>query len=164
MLKPYVKTGSLLCSVALVLLAAGGCTQIKVRPKNTDLTNFGRAVTNHFMDANPKTYEASQKALANEIAPSVLNQLKANGQVAKSPVEAKTRVAGWKKQKLSSSVQIKSADEGDTDSNGLVSVEVKGELHQSSSKGPAVMPFDVVYKVGVSAATKKPIVASIQFK
>lgn len=155
-----VHRAAVLCMVVLVT----GCANVSLKQRQTPLTDFSAKVARHLLDTNHQTYAASQKALGGEIVPSTLAELKKRGICAKSPQEIKTRVAGWKKDKLTSAIMIESAEQGYPDDKGLVPVEVKGKLQQSSSKGQGQTPFDIVLTTGVDPKTKNFVVVSVSIK
>jgi hypothetical protein len=150
--------------LSVCLLSA--CAHIEVQPKDPQLKSmeeFARTVTLHLMDTNSKTYESYQSKLVNEVAPGVLNQLKARGLCAKSQAEAAEHAL---KMSADSLVRIEAADfPAKATQSGLVPVEVRGRvLVPVRVKGAKPSQFHIVYLVGTNKITHQLIIASVQFQ
>lgn len=159
-----------LIGIFLFPLFVSGCAHISLQPKDPQLIaleQFARDVSVHLMSADPKTYEQCQHALAREIVPGVLKQLKERGACAKSQAEIKSRVQAMTKANQACMVKIESADfPSKVTEAGLVPVEVKGSVITIvGNQKEKPTKFDLLFLIGTNKKDpKKLVVASIQIK
>jgi hypothetical protein len=142
------------------------CAHIELQPKDPELQSlqkFANDVTVHLKDTSPATYEQYQSLLIEEVAPGVLNQLKAHGWCAKSAAEAKILA----KTQVACIVNLNPTDfPAKATETGLVPVEISGNVVKagSTTSGKKAAKFHIVYLVGTNRVTHKPIIASVQIR
>jgi hypothetical protein len=155
------KMYGLTCLSSLILTS---CAHIEIQPKDEQLVkleDFAKIVARHIYDNDPKAYLDNQKALKNEVTPSVLSELESKSLYSKNPAETQAKVKAFKQEGPSGGFQINSADfSGKATQEGLVPVEVKGVT------GSLTKPekFDVILLIGVKPKANTPIVGEIHFK
>ncbi len=149
----------------------------KVAPSNKltseqkqDFDGFARKVTRHLVDGCFLTYDSSMVQLAysaakSELGPDVIKLLASNGII--PPTQDEMRAIGrqMKETKSVSQVSIDDVkiDEPSPSSNGLVPIEVAGQLVKHSAEG--VMgpdSFRFKFLVGQRGDPPTPVVAAFQ--
>jgi hypothetical protein len=158
----------LFLSLALTLIAASGCANITLKPKDPELIafeSFANKVTAHIFEVNPDTYNEYQKLLSREIAPNVLSQLNKAGIYASSKDQIQQNIKAMNLQHKRYLIRIDSTNfPSKATAQGLIPIEVQGTCVKTLNDTSKASRFDVLYLVGTSKETKEPMVASIEIK
>lgn len=128
----------------------------RVSSKVGDVSEFAKTFTTHYLDNNYQTYESSQTALKQEASPGLLQALQKSGAVPKSDKDVKAKAQVLAKKKQTSSVNVKEVKQGDVDANGLVQVNVQGEI-----TGAGARPFNLTYGIGIRKDNNKLAVVTV---
>jgi hypothetical protein len=129
---------------------------------------FARNVTNHLLDTSYITYESSTAALIDpknpELGDDVVQILRQQDLLAKSPEEFAAQARTLKEERQVSATRIDEVVAGEPDPNNhsYVPIEVKGvvALHAATDAGPAgPVPFHFKYFIGINQKTQAPIIA-----
>lgn len=130
---------------------------------------FARTVTNHLLDTSYITYESSTDALMDpnnpELASNVVEALKQQELLAKTPEEFSAIARSAKQERRVSAVRIDEVNVGEPDKNSFVPVEVKGvvAIHSAADTGPSgPVPFHFQFTLGTNTKTEALIVVDFR--
>ncbi len=156
------------CLLFLAVQIMFSCANIELQPKDPELIalgNFADQATIHLFEMNPNTYEQYQSLIEQDFAPNILSQLKARGACCKSTAEVRKTLEEMQKSNQRVLIRIQSTTfPSKATKIGLVPIEVKGSYVKSINNISKASNFDVLYLIGNSVTTKRPIVASIEIK
>lgn len=123
---------------------------------------FCKQVTTHLFDANYLTFEDSMKQLLQELGPSVQREQQKIEFLPRSVEEMKAIGREMKEKQSVSCVRVAKCEVGQTDSRGLLPVDMNVEVVRHSvegADGPHV--FQLKYLIGINKNTHEPIVAAL---
>ncbi len=114
--------------------------------------SLAKNVTIHFLDTSYINYKQNTFALMHELAPSLIQKLRANEELPASDQQLEATYQEYLTKRRISALRIDNESQGDPDNNGFVPVDVSGVIVVSSadeSDTSDPKPFHFRYLIGM---------------
>ncbi len=159
---PYIALGlSLLFN--LFLFSTRPNPRALNKEQKHDFNTFARDVTSHLLDNSYISWAESTQALLNELDPPIIQKMQQSGDLPKTNDEVKAIEQQMTDRRSLSAIRITQVNISDPSAQGLVPVEVQGDIarYASDEAGPSnPRHFHFAYLIGVKK-NQEPVVASI---
>lgn len=121
-----------------------------------DFVNFAKQVTSHLLDTSFINYLDSTSRLQAELSDGVKGRLRQEGILPNTEQELKANLLEFSKSRRVCALQFQAVEMKEPTPQGLVPIEVSGNVAVHSADESAQQPFHLLYIVGLSKKTDPP--------
>jgi hypothetical protein len=157
--------------IIVVISLFGNLFQFITRPKKETVTNqmkndfnqFARQVTTHLLDTSYINYLESTSRLQGELSDAVKQRLRQDGVLPGTNEELKANLMEFSKVRRVCAMQFKTIEVKEPNAQGMIPIEVQGEVAVHSADESAQQPFHLLYMVGLRKGDPpSPVVVQMQ--
>src|SRR5579883_1414246 len=117
--------------------------------KKSDYTAFVKQVTEHLLDTSYINYAQSTMLLNQELHPALQNRLRQQGVLPESDAAYKANLMDYQKSRRVVAVKFNAIDLKDLTKDGMLPVDVQGDVAMHSADEAATQPFHFLFVVGM---------------